>query len=537
MCRDADVVIVGAGPIGLALAGDLAWRGRSAIVIDRGTGAITQPKMDMVGIRTMEFCRRWDIVDAVENSPYPRDYPQDNVYLTALRGYELGRERFPSMGDDLPPPESPQKRERCPQNMFDPILKSFATGFASVDLRYGLEFVDFEQSGSEVEVSVLDVDSGMTQTLKAAYVVGCDGGRSAVARRMGVEYDGSGVLTYTTNAIFRCADLNQRHDKDPGYRYIFIGPEGTWGTIVAINGNDQWRISIVGGSSPQTLTEDDIRTYAYRALGAEFPIEILSIVPWVRSELIAQTYRQGRVFIAGDAAHVMSPTGGFGMNTGIGDAVDLSWKLDALLSGWGGETLLESYEKERRPVAVRNVNEASGNLKRMLSPGTCAHLLDESQEGEQSRAAMGEAFSEAMRREWYTLDIHLGYVYSNSPVCVDDGTPVPPSGFGVYTPTTRPGARAPHVALKAGASTLDWYGRGFVLVVCEPQAELESWRRSARQFGIPLRIRQVDDAAVARAYETGLVLVRPDGHVAWRGAETPTDVDQVLRTVTGQNPC
>ncbi|HWU79913.1 MAG TPA: FAD-dependent monooxygenase, partial [Caulobacter sp.] len=328
--RTTEVLVVGAGPVGLVLAGDLGWRGRQCIVVERGDGVIGQPKMDQVGIRTMEFCRRWGIVDQVEASPYVRSYPQDNVYLTALRGYELGREPMPAMQDERAPPESPQHRERCPQNMFDPILQRFAASQPGVELLYRHRFVSLRDEGpGGVKVEVTD-PQGKPMTIRARYLVGCDGGRSPVREQLGIGMQGRGLLTYTTNVVFRCAGFNTLHDKRPGYRYMFVGPDGVWATIVAINGADQWRMSLIGNSREQrSYTEAELRAVAHQLLGKPFDLEILSVLPWTRFELVADQYRRGNVFLAGDACHLTSPTGGLGMNTGIGDAVDLSWKLAA----------------------------------------------------------------------------------------------------------------------------------------------------------------------------------------------------------------
>jgi 2-polyprenyl-6-methoxyphenol hydroxylase-like FAD-dependent oxidoreductase len=245
---DVEVLVVGAGPVGLALSGDLGWRGHTCLLVDEGEGVVGQPKMDLVGLRTMEFCRRWGIVADVEATPYDRDYPQDNVYLTALNGYELGRQPMPSMRDNPYPPESPQRRERCPQNMFDPVLQKFAGSQAGVDLRYRQRFLSFRQDGSGVTARLQDVVTGREYSLRSRYLVGCDGGRSAVREQLGIAMHGRGVLTHTTNVIFRCAEFNALHDKAPGYRYMFVGPSGTWATIVAINGKDQWRMSLIGNA-------------------------------------------------------------------------------------------------------------------------------------------------------------------------------------------------------------------------------------------------------------------------------------------------
>ncbi len=375
--KSVPVLIVGGGPVGLALAGDLGWRGVACVLIEQSDGSIYQPRMDMVGVRTMEFCRRWGLVGTVEGSPYPRDYAQDNVYVTSLAGYELGRERFPGIGQAAPPPQSPQRRERCPQNMFDPILRDFAASQEAVTMRYRTRLVGFTQDAEQVTATVENADTGAREEIVARYLVGCDGARSMVRETLGITMRGNPALTYTTNVIFRCPDLVALHDKGKAYRHIVIGPEGTWATIVAINGRDQWRFSLIGSSTQREYTTAEIEAAIRRAVGRDFKFEILSVLPWVRRELVAESYREGRVFIAGDAAHAMSPTGGFGMNTGIGDAVDLSWKLAAVLQGFGGDGLLDSYTVERQPVGARNVAEASGNLRRMLSVSRNPDIADD----------------------------------------------------------------------------------------------------------------------------------------------------------------
>jgi 2-polyprenyl-6-methoxyphenol hydroxylase-like FAD-dependent oxidoreductase len=323
MAERVPVLIVGAGPVGLALAGDLGWRGVPCLLIEKTDGAIEQPKMDIVGPRTMEFCRRWGIADWVRDAPYPGDYPQDCIYVTGLNGYELGREPFPGRAHEKIPPQSPQKRERAPQDMFDPILQRFVRTFPHVTLAYHTELMTFEERANEVVATVRDARTGATRKISADYLVGTDGGSSTVRERAGITMSGNPALTYTTNVMFRCADFSSLHDKRKGYRFIFIGPEGTWLTIVAINGGDRFRMSIVGTADKVMHTEADIHAALRRAMGRDFDYQILSVMRWVRRELTADRYGTDRVFIAGDAAHLMSPTGGFGMNTGIQDSVDL----------------------------------------------------------------------------------------------------------------------------------------------------------------------------------------------------------------------
>jgi 2-polyprenyl-6-methoxyphenol hydroxylase-like FAD-dependent oxidoreductase len=534
------VVIVGAGPVGLALAGDLGWRGVPCILIEKSDGEVFQPKMDMVGIRTMEFCRRWGIVDDVENAGYNRDYSQDYAWVSQLHGgYEFGRESFPTVRDEAKPEQSPQKRERCPQNFFDPVLTRFARRSGQVQVRYSTEYVSHQERGDGVTVRVRDLESGEEQEIECQYLVGCDGGASRVKEALGIRMTGTPALTYTTNAIIECKGLEQLHDKKPGYRYIFIGPEGTWSTVVAINGRDWWRFSIVGDGTMQTLSEDDVAKAFRRAVGRDdVEFRIISVMPWIRRQLVADDYGTARVKIAGDAAHLTSPTGGFGMNMGIQDAVDLGWKLQAMVEGWGGAHLLDTYEFERRPVAIRNVNEATNNLKLMLTPrqSLSPAVFEPGPEGDRARKVFGDAYTAMMKREWYTIGIHLGFRYEGSSIVVPDGTPEPEDTVNTYVQTARPGHRAPHVWLEPEKSTLDLFGRDFVLVRFDKTLAVRELVEAAARAGVPLAVVDLDDDRARTLYERKLVLVRPDGHVAWRADALPEDADALVDIVRGVQP-
>jgi 2-polyprenyl-6-methoxyphenol hydroxylase-like FAD-dependent oxidoreductase len=529
---------VGGGPVGLAVAADLGWRGTASTLIEKSDGVVVQPKMCLVGVRTMEFCRRWGIAEWVEYSPYPRDYPQDYIYVTSLvDGYELARERFPTRQDEPLPPQSPQKRERCPQHMFDPLMQKFARGFDEATLHYRTELVSFEQDDDGVRAQVRDVDTGEVRTIVADYLVGADGAASAVRDQLGIGMTGNPTLTYTTHVLIRSAELPTLHDKGNGYRFLFVGGEGTWLTITSVNGDDLWRMQIIGSTERRLPSDEEIGAALVRAVGRDFAYEVINVMPWVRRELVADRYRGGRAFIVGDAAHLMSPTGAFGMNTGMQDAVDLSWKLDAVLRGWGGPWLLDSYEAERRPVGLRNVREASENLRRMLATRTRrppANLLDATPEADVARREYGQWYADVMHQEWFTIGVNLGYRYDDSPVIWPDGTAQPADEVETYTQTARPGARAPHVWLAPGRSTLDLFGRGWVLLrFGEAQDRDESLVAAARDTGFPLTVVDIDDEAAARCYERRLVLVRPDGHVAWRADEVAVDPGELLDTVRG----
>jgi 2-polyprenyl-6-methoxyphenol hydroxylase-like FAD-dependent oxidoreductase len=531
------VLIVGAGPVGLSLAGELGWRGIACTLIEKTDGAIVQPKMDLVGVRTMEFCRRWGIADWVRAAPYPRDYRQDYIWVSAVTGWEFGREPFPTLNEEKRPLESPEKRERCPQDMFDPVLARFARSFPHVTIRYNAEVTGFDQSESGVRVGIADCLTGAREVIEAGYLVGTDGAQSTVREALGIPMSGNPALTYTTNAIFRCPDFNRLHDKGEFYRFIVIRPEGTFATIVAINGRDRFRFSIVGDETKRSYGETEIRAAIVKAVGREFEFEILSIMPWVRRELVADRYGEGRVTIAGDAAHLTSPTGGFGMNMGIQDAVDLGWKLDAVLRGWAGARLLATYESERRPVAIRNVREASANLRRMLQPRLAKPPLqafEPGETGDRARAEFGRAYTETMRREWFSIGIHLGHRYEGSPIVVADGTPEPPDEVTGYVQTARPGHRAPHAWLEEDRSTLDLFGRAFVLLrLGENPPDAGALIAAAKERRVPLDIHDIANVDITALYERRLVLVRPDGHVCWRGDRLPNDPGWIVDTVRG----
>jgi 2-polyprenyl-6-methoxyphenol hydroxylase-like FAD-dependent oxidoreductase len=531
------VLIVGAGPVGLALAGDLAWRGIACTLIEKTDGSITQPKMDLIGPRTMEFCRRWGIAEQVKNCPYNPDHPQDNVWLESLTGYEFGREVFPAPRGAKPPPQSPVGRERCPQDMFDPILRRWVETMPAATLRYHTTLLSFIESNDGVKATLQNA-AGEQETIEANFLVGADGGGSTVRQGLGIAMTGNAALTYTTNVIFRCPGFWRLHDKKKGYRFIFIGPEGTWCTLVAIDGYDRFRFSIIGDETKRTLSETEVRAFIVRAMGKEFEFEVLSIVPWVRREMVADCYGTRRVFLTGDAAHLNSPTGAFGMNTGMQDSVDLGWKLAAMVQGWGGQRLLDSYELERRPVAFRNVEEASANLRRMLSSREklSPMVFEKGVAGDAARKEFGDFYTQIMKHEWFTLNIHLGYLYDRSPIICPDGTPAPNDPPMTYMPTARPGSRAPHVWLAPDVSTLDMFGREYVLLKLEPSLDVSPLVEAARRRQVPFKVVEITDRAVRDAYLDNLILVRPDGFVCWRSDRLPDDPTGLIDIVRGESP-
>jgi hypothetical protein len=273
------------------------------------------------------------------------------------------------------------------------------------------------------------------------------------------------------------------------------------------------------------------------ALGENIPFELLDVRPWTGHCVVAEKYQVGRVFLAGDAAHLNWPTGGFGMNTGVGDAVDIGWKLAAMLQDWGGAQLLDSYTLERKPIAMINVSEAAEMRANYDNQTPFSPKIGEADdEGRLLRDKARAAIMRTRAKEFQhdSAGIELGYRYEGSPICVSDGTPPPALDHGLYVPSTWPGVRAPHVWLKDGRSTLDLFGKGFTLLNLSGKAtDTNAITRAANLIGLPLEVIALDEPQVRETYERNLVLVRPDGHVAWRGDAIPANAAEIIDKVRG----
>jgi 2-polyprenyl-6-methoxyphenol hydroxylase-like FAD-dependent oxidoreductase len=531
---ETPVLIVGAGPVGLALALELSWRGIECLVVERTDGAIANPKTGHIAARTMEFCRRWGIVDRVRRI-FPDDYELSVVFCTSLRGHLLAKHFYPSMRDDKPAPGSPERKQRGPQMYFDPLLADAVRESGKARIRYRCEFLGFEERDGEVVSRVRDNSSGEEFRVVSSYLAACDGPGSGIRRTLGIGLEGDPTLNYSVAVYIRAPGLIQRHDKGQAERYMFIGPEGTWGNLTVVDGADLWRLTVMGTQDRFERADFDGGAWARRGMGAEdIPFELISVVPWRRSRLVAERYSGGRVFLAGDSAHTMSPTGGFGMNTGMGDAVDLGWKLEGALRGWAGPRLLESYDLERRPIGARNAGAAADNFRHQMSARDCAQVLDDSAAGDAVRRRVGEDIRLATQTEWECHGVVLGYRYEGSPVVVPDGTAAPVDDPAEYEQTARPGHRAPHAWLGDGRSTLDLFGKGFVLLrLGAGPPDPGRLLAAAARCGVPVTVADIGEPEIAQLYQRRLVLVRPDGHSCWRGDSVPADCMQLIDTIRG----
>ncbi|HEY6258939.1 MAG TPA: FAD-dependent monooxygenase [Xanthobacteraceae bacterium] len=529
------VLIVGGGPVGLALAGELGWRGIACTLVEQGDGAIVTPKMNEVNIRTMEFCRRWGIADAVHACPFPPDYPLDVAFVTSLAGYELGRMPRPPRMSEQSEAHSPMRLQVCSQMWFDPILQGFARAFPHVNLRHRTRLESFDASANGVRAEIVDLASGRREPIEADYLVGCDGASSMVRDALGIGLNGQ-TLGHPVHLYFRAPGLLKACGRQPTTFFVTADRGGVWSNVRIVDpANAMWRLMVLDAGSGLTPETVDREGYLRRALGLPTRVEWLGTSVWTRRSVVAERYSTGRIFLAGDAVHQLSPTGALGMNTGIADAVDLGWKLAAVLNGWGGDNLLSSYDAERRPIGARNVGMTTEFYVEHGKFGDeLATIEDDSAAGAQARRRVGEALVRGVGRMFRTVGLQIGYRYEDSPICVADGTPPYPDDPETLIPSARPGSRAPHAWTGDGRSMLDFYGRGFVLLRLGSDApDVSAFEAAAAARGVPLESIAVTEPDAVRLHDRRLVLVRPDGHVAWRANEVPLNPAAVIGRVRG----
>ena len=526
------VLIVGGGPIGLGMTLELAWRGIDSMLIEQGDGQIEHPRTGLIAVRTMEVLRRWGLAQHIRECGFPEDYELSMVFCTSLNGLLLAKEPYPSMRATPTPPETPEKKQRCPQLWMQPILARAAGDNSHTDIRYRHRLESFVQDSTGVTSQLTNLDNGKSVVARSDYLVACDGAMSGVRRQLGIEMVGKS-LSYSVNILIRAPDLLQNHVMGEAERYLFVGPEGTWGNMTVVDADSIWRLTVLGSDERMDLDTFDARHWVQRALGRDdVEFEILSVQPWRRSETLAERYVDGRVLLVGDSAHTMSPTGGMGMNTGVQEVFDVGWKLEGALRGWAGPHLLQSYEIERKPIAARNISFSSQNFKAWRTLPSTSAVCDVTGDGARARAAVGKQLRDSTRVEWESMGLQIGHRYDNSPICVDDGTVPTPDDFSIYVPTSRPGSRAPHAWLADGRSILDLFGSGFVLLAFDDSVSTDPLVRAFAARQVPCHVERIRDGKIAALYEVALVLVRPDGHVAWRGDKVD-NATQIVETVRG----
>jgi 2-polyprenyl-6-methoxyphenol hydroxylase-like FAD-dependent oxidoreductase len=528
---ETPVLIVGAGPVGLALACELGTRRVPCVIVEQGDGTIDHPKASAINARSMELMRRWGIADAVREASTPEGFPHTALYCTTLKGFEIARIERPHHGGSKPTATSPERAQRCNQLFLDPILAARARSFGSVDIRYGWRLESFEQDESGVTATVRDLIHEETCTVRSRRLIDCSGGNSIVRRALGIALSGSDHVGYHTTILVRAPELWRHHDKGKAALISFVDARGIWRNLILLDSGSLYRLGLQGKHFYDNPEAIDASAMFREVVGGDVPHEIVSVRRWTARNVVADGYQVGRVHLAGDAAHLNHPASGIGLNTGLGDAADLGWKLAAEHDGWAGARLVDSYEAERRPVGLRNVGNADATHADDRTRGSHPAITEDSVEGARAREAMGRAIMARQRERVITDGLALGYTYA-SPIVAREAGPPPPQDISTYRPTTYPGSRAPHAFMKDGRSTLDLFGTEFVLMRfgSDDTADFASAFAARR---VPLQVLDIAEPEIATPYERRLVLVRPDGHVAWRGNDPPSDPLAIVDMVCG----
>jgi len=530
---DFDVVVVGAGPVGLTLAIDLGRRGARTLLLEKDPTTKQYPKMDRSNARTMEFYRRLGVADRVRALGYPPDASMDVFIVTRLCDPPLARLHYPSVAEhrakiaackDASEPLEPY--QLVSQNDLEPLLKEVAESTPNVTVRFGCELTDFVQDGEGVGLSVKSPE-GAQQTIRASYLVGCDGGKSTVRKTLGIKLEGQGNIRATRQICFRSESFYENIPIGKGRHYYVADKEGSAFVVQGTRKEITLNTALPDGAD----LEQEVRNRA----GFDFDFKLLNVSDWKLHLLVAERFREGRVFLAGDAVHLVIPTGGLGMNTGVGDAFDLSWKLAGTIAGWGGPGLLDSYEQERRKVALRNTKASGwaaagmGMWRKLCRP----EVMDDTPEGMALRAEIGQTAERHHRRVHEMIGVELGYSYAGSDLIALEPDNITDWDTTKYSPHTRPGVRVPHVWLKDGRAMQDVLGDNYTLLDLTGACDTAVLEMAFDRVGVPLEVIRLDDAHIRGVYGCSLLLLRPDLHIFWRGEALSLAADQIALAATG----
>lgn len=542
----ARVLICGAGPVGMTLALDLAARGVRSIVVERSASdAPPRQRCNHISARTMETFRQLGIAQDIREAGLTPDYPHDVAYVTTLAGDEMARIRIPSRRDRFaagdyadagwPTDEPPH---RCNQMFFEPILRRHLAACALIETHFDTVIEAAEQTADGVRATGRDLRSGAAVAFAADYLVGCDGGGSLIRKAIGAAFEGDAVISGTRSVVVRAPRLRELFANPPAWMTWFINPDA-FGCLVALNGEDLWAFHFWLPPGPPDFERVVPEAAIRGAAGTAFDYEQLSIDDWFGRRLVASRFRDRRMFICGDAAHIWIPFAGYGMNAGIADAMNLSWQLAGTIAGWGGPALLDGYEAERRPVTEQVSREvmaiAFENLGDRVVNARADRLIGSDRAAIAARAELGAFLYEANVGQFACLGLNFGTYYARSPLLAGDGGQAPRYGLGSYQPSTVPGCRTPYVATAGGGSLYDRLGPGFTLLRRYRQCPVDRLAAAAARRDIPLALVDLPPEA-SRLYDRALVLSRPDQHVAWRGDAEPADPDALLDIVAGYRP-
>ena len=545
---DIEVLIAGAGPVGLSMAMDLAGRGIPVTVIEQRHYAEPPPvKCNHVSSRTMEQFRRLGVAAQLRAAGLPEDYPNDVVFRTSMTGFELTRIPIPCRRDRYTATQGPdtwwptaEPPHRINQIYLEPILLRHAAALPGVTLRNRTQLLGFEQEPDGVRVRLRDLDSGSEYALRTRYLVGCDGGSSTVRKQMGAQLEGTAVIQRVQSTYIRAAGLKALLPGEPAWCYYSVNPRRC-GTVFAIDGQENWLVhNHLNADEPDFDSVDrDASIRHILGVGDDFRYAIVSKEDWVGRRLVANRFRNGNVFIAGDAAHLWVPYAGYGMNAGIADGLNLSWLLAARLQGWAEEAILDAYEAERQPITEQVshfvMNHAQKMIKARRAVPDNIEALDE--EGVQSRTLVGQEAYELNVQQFCCAGLNYGYFYQGSPILADDEESPPGYTMGDFTPSTVPGCRVPHFWLTDGRSLYDAFGPGYTLLRLDARVDAGPLLAAAQARGVPVQLLDLQgQAGLPEAYRHALVLCRSDQHVVWRGDAVPAEPGELVEMMRGARP-
>ncbi|MBL4801905.1 MAG: FAD-dependent monooxygenase [Emcibacter sp.] len=544
------VIIIGAGPVGLIAAMDLATRGVSSIVLEmRSDEAPAHPRCNTTSARTMELLRRIGCDKEYRACGLDPDYPNDVTFSTEIGGQEITRYYLPSVNarwqNDRMAHDggwrSSERPHRASQFYLERVLREHAASFSEIDVRFYQEVTKITQHDSVVDVEFKDTRTGEEQSLTAKYLLGCDGGRSVARRQSGIKmsggYTGLGMLQ---SILFRSKDVLPKFEKNGrGWMNWCIGPDGSMANIIAIDGHDLWLTHMDRSEDQTEVSDEAIEQHLATVLGDPIDYEVLNTEMWQLNRVVAEDYRSGRVFLAGDAAHSWPPWAGHGMNSGIEDGIGITWMIAAVLKGWAPESILDAYNLERQEAGERTSRAAEGMAAAQLGilrdKELCGKLGLQNEEGEKAREIVTKRLWAEDSRQFNPEGLNFGLFYDRSPLIIyDDGVP-PEYEVEIYTPTTVPGCRTPYFAMiDDGSSIYDHQCDGYTLIRTDENVDVSGLAEAAEACGMPFKVIDIGHHQKAcRLYDHKLVLVRPDNRVAWRSNESPLDAKHIIDKLRG----